>query len=191
MKNIPTRGIDLSRVVYVAIMLIVLALTLIACEKELPVTTSKANTSSQSLEELFNNEFYCYRVQYPDSNTYHFNTSANNNFLAEWNNSPSEFDLNDDQQMNTLDLLLNLSGFGIPQPDYPPLTNFTPFQTFGEGNTWLTYTGTNEDISFGWMHRTPYDEVNDPTYGGYENIYTWTLDVVTGDDIIFYYFVEI
>tara|TARA_R110000751_G_scaffold60552_3_gene126315 strand:- start:95 stop:205 length:111 start_codon:yes stop_codon:yes gene_type:complete len=35
-KNIPTRGIDLSRVVYVAIMLIVLALTLIAKVKEIP-----------------------------------------------------------------------------------------------------------------------------------------------------------
>jgi len=188
-KNTSAKKIDLSRLVYVGIMLIVLLITLIACEKELPVATSK--TSSQSLEELFNNEFYCYRVQYPDSNTYHFNTSVNNNFLAEWNNSPSEFDLNDDQKMNTLDLLLNLSGFGNPQPDYPSFVDFTPFQTFGEGNTWLTYTGSNEDISFGWMHRTPYDEANEPTYGGYENIYTWTLDVVTEDEIVFYYFVEI
>tara|TARA_R110000751_G_scaffold32636_5_gene81913 strand:- start:111 stop:680 length:570 start_codon:yes stop_codon:yes gene_type:complete len=188
-KTTSAKRIDLSRLVYIAIMLIVLAITLIACEKELPVTTYK--TSSQSLEELLNDEFYCYRTQYPDSNTYHFNTSVNNNFLAEWNNSPSEFDLNDDQQMNTLDLLLNLSGFGNPQPDYPSFVDFTPFETFGEGNTWLTYTGSNEDISFGWMHRTPYDEVNKPTYGGYENIYTWTLDVVTEDKIVFYYFVEI
>jgi hypothetical protein len=173
----------------VAAIIVLLIVLLMSCTKKEFSTTTKS--SSQSIEDLFNNEFYCYRVQYPDSNTYHFNTSVNNNFLAEWNYSPSEFDLNDDQQMNTLDLLLSLSGFGNPQPDYPSFVDFTPFQTFGEGNTWLTYTGSNEDISFGWMHRTPYDEANGPTYGGYENIYTWTLDVVTEDEIVFYYFVEI
>jgi hypothetical protein len=158
-------------------------------KKEAQITTLKR--SSESLQELFNNEFYCYRGKYPEINTYHFNTSVNNNFLADWNDPPSPFDLNDDQQVNTQDMLLNLSGFGIPEPDYPPFTDFTPYQTFGEGNTWLTYTGSDSTINFGWMHRTPYDEPNEPTYGGYINIYTWTLDVVKDDEIVFYYFVEI
>ena len=36
-----------------------------------------------------------------------------------------------DKYVNTHDLLLNLTGFGNPQPEYPPFSNFTPFQTFG------------------------------------------------------------
>jgi hypothetical protein len=184
------KKIDISNLVYVLIMVIVFLLA--SCKKEVIIPAAKYKSSyTSSLEELFNNDFHCYRAEYPDSNTYHFNTSVNNEFLAAWNNTPSEFDLNDDQYVNTHDLLLNLTGFGNPQPEYPPFSNFTPFQTFGEGNTWLTYTGSDSGISFGWMHRTPYDEDNPMTYSGYENIYTWTLDVVKGDEIIFYYFVQI
>lgn len=179
--------IDLSKVVYILIMAIIILLS--SCKKETVVANQKSLQLS-SLEELLNNEFYCYRVQYPDSNTYHFNASVNNDFLADWNNPPSEFDLNDDQQVNTQDMLLNLIGFGNFEPEYPSFEDFTPFQTFGEGNTWLTYTGSDSDISFGWMHRTPYDEFNESNYSGYEDIYTWTLDVVKEDEILFYYFVE-
>mgnify|MGYP003649795132 FL=1 len=187
------KTIDLSNIIYIAIMGVVLAITFNGCVKEDTMSPSKFGNFkvNQSLEELLDNNFHCYRAEYPDSNTYHFNTAVNNDFLAAWNSPPSAFDLNDDQKVNTEDMLLNLTGFGNPQPEYPPFSDFTPFQTFGEGNTWLTYTGLNPDISFGWMHRTPYDEINGPTYGGYENIYTWTLDVVMEDGIIFYYFVEI
>lgn len=184
------KTIDLSKLIYIAIMGAVLAITFNGCAKEDIITPSKFK-NNQSLEELLDSDFYCYRAQYPDSNTYHFNVSVNNEFLTAFNSPPSEFDLNDDQYVNTQDVLLNLSGFGNPEPAYPSFADFTPFQTFGEGNTWLTYTGSNPDIEFGWMHRTPYDEINEPAYGGYENIYTWTLDVVKEDEIIFYYFVEI
>ena len=184
--------IDLSKVAYVLIMLCVLFISIIfnSCVKKAIPPISEKTNSSTSLDDLLSDSFYCYRAQYPDSNTYHFNVLANNEFLAAFNSPPSEFDLNDDQHVNTLDVLLNLSGFGNPQPAYPSFEDFTPFQTFGEGNTWLTYTGSDSTISFGWMHRTPYDETNEPSYSGYENIYTWTLDVVKQDDIIFYYFVE-
>ena len=183
---------DISSFLYIAIMVIVFMIS-IGCNKKdvIPAAKYQKSYSKYSLEELFNNDFHCYRAEYPNSNTYHFNTPVNNEFLAAWNNTPSEFDLNDDQYVNTHDLLLNLTGFGAPQPGHPPFSDFTPFQTFGEGNTWLTYTGSDSGISFGWMHRTPYDEDNPMTYSGYENIYTWTLDVVKGDEIIFYYFVQI
>lgn len=180
--------IDLSKVIYIVLMLVTIMLC--SCKRETVVANQKLLQPS-SLDELLNNDFYCYRVQYPDSNTYHFNTSVNNDFLAAFNSPPSEFDLNDDQHVNTLDVLLNLSGFGNPQPTYPSFENFTPFETFGEGNTWLTYTGDDSDISFGWMHRTPYDESNESNYSGYEDIYTWTLDVVKEDETLFYYFVEV
>ena len=179
--------IDLSKVIYIAIMLITILLS--SCKKE--TVASQKLLQPSSLNELLDSDFYCYRAQYPDSNTYHFNVSTNNEFLTAFNSPPSEFDLNDDQHVNTEDVLLNLSGFGNPEPAYPSFENFTPFQTFGEGNTWLTYTGGDSDISFGWMHRTPYDETNESNYSGYEDIYTWTLDVVTQDEIIFYYFVEV
>lgn len=162
-----------------------------SCTRKQIIPAAKYQRSYSTLEELFNGNFYCYRVQYLDSNTYHFNTSVNGKFLQAWNSPPSEFDLNDDQQVNTQDMLLNLTGFGNPQPGYPPFSDFTPYQTFGEGNTWLTYTGSDPAISFGWMHRTPYDETNEVTYSGYEDIYTWTLDIVGTEDIVYYYFVEI
>ena len=157
-----------QRLTYIISIIIILIVSQTGCRKTVIIPASKLNgsktikreASNQSLEELFNNDFYCYRVDYPDSNTYHSNASVNNEFLAAWNNPPSEFDLNDDQQVNTQDMLLNLTGFGNPQPGYPPFSDFTPYQTFGEGNTWLTYTGSDPDISFGWMHRTPYDETN-------------------------------
>lgn len=179
--------------------IIILFTTQTGCKKRVVIPASKLDGSktitrkinSQSLGELFNNNFHCYRVKYPSSNTYHFNTSVNNDFLASWNITPSEFDLNDDQLINTQDMLLNLTGFNNPQPEYPSFLDFTPFQTFGEGNTWLTYNGLDNNIVFGWMHRTPYDETNEVSYNGYDNIYTWTLDVVTENDIVFYYFVEI
>ncbi len=184
--------IDLSKVAYVLIMLSVLFLSIIfnSCVKKVITPDLKYN-NSESLQELLNSDYYCYRAKYLDSSTYHFNTSVNNDFLAAFNSPPSEFDLNDDQHVNTLDVLLNLSGFGNPQPDYPSLENFTPFETFGEGNTWLTYTGDDLQISFGWMHRTPYDETNEPNYSGYNNIYTWTLDVIKQDETLSYYFVEV
>ena len=152
--------VDLSKVVYVLIMLCVLFLSVIfnSCVKRVITPASEKTNSSISLSDLLAGNFYCYRAQYTDS--------------------------------NTLDVLLNLSGFGVPQPAYPSFEDFTPFQTFGEGNTWLTYTGSDSAISFGWMHRTPYDETNEPTYSGYDDIYTWTLDVVKEDEILFYYFVE-
>ena len=181
--------IDLSKVAYAIIIVVVLMLG--SCKKESVIPYLETRSSGSSLEELLGSEFYCFRAEYPDSNTYHFNTAVNNDFLAAFNSPPSEFDLNDDQHVNTLDVLLNLSGFGNPQPEYPSFADFTPFQTFGEGNTWLTYTGSDSNISFGWMHRTPYDEFNEPNYSGYEDIYTWTLDVVGQDEITFYYFVQI
>tara|TARA_R110002074_G_scaffold115453_2_gene246332 strand:- start:166 stop:729 length:564 start_codon:yes stop_codon:yes gene_type:complete len=187
MKN---KKINITNLIYIAIMVIAIALGT-GCSKEQQVPAAKYTRSYSSLDELFNNNFHCYRVQYLDSNTYHFNTSVNNEFLAAWNSPPSEFDLNDDQQVNTQDMLLVYFNFGNPQPEYPMFLDFTPYQTFGEGNTWLTYTGSDPAISFGWMHRTPYDETNEVTYSGYEDIYTWTLDVVTEDETIVYYFVEI
>jgi|TARA_R110000851_G_scaffold51900_4_gene122900 hypothetical protein len=189
-QNIIPKKIDISSFLYITIMIIVFMLS-VGCNKRDVIPAAKYQKSYSSLEELFNNDFHCYRAKYPDSNTYHFNALVNNEFLTAWNNTPSEFDLNDDQYMNTHDLLLNLTGFGNPQPNHPTFSDFTPYQTFGEGNTWLTYNGTDSDISFGWMHRTPYDETNETTYNGYENIYTWTLDIVGLDNITSYYFVSI
>ena len=90
--------IDLSKVIYIALMLITIILC--SCKKETVVANQKSLQLS-SLDELLNNDFYCYRAQYPDSNTYHFNVPVNNEFLTAFNSPPSEFDLNDDQHVNT------------------------------------------------------------------------------------------
>ena len=184
--------IDLSKVAYVLIMLYVLSISMIfsGCVKEeIPPVNVKVN-SSVPLNELLVGNFHCYRVEYPNSNTYHFNSAVLLDLLGDWQTNPSAFNLNDDQIIDTQDLLSGLAGYESLPPDVP-LEDYTPFDNFGEGNTWLTYTGDDPDIVFGWMHRTPYDETNDGNYVGYENIYTWHLDVVRLDSTVYYYFVSI
>jgi len=170
--------------------LLILPLLLVGCTKE--ITPQDTRVSYQSLGDILQGDYHCYRAEYPDgSNTYHFNASVMLELLGDWQTNPSAFDLNDDQIVDTPDLLAGVGGYAAPEPDYPPLTDFTPFDDFGEGNTWLTYTGSDPDIVFGWMHRTPYDETNDPNYVGYEGIYTWTLDVVRSSGTVYYYFVSV
>lgn len=164
-----------------------LSILFTGCTKDVLV---EQRLTSQSLEELLQGEYHCYRVEYPDSNSYHFNASIMNDLLGDWLTSQSAFDLNDDQIVDTPDLLAGIGGYGSIPP-YVPLQDYTPFDNFGEGNTWLTYTGSDPDIVFGWMHRTPYDESNDANYVGYEGIYTWTLDVVRSSGTVYYYFVSI
>lgn len=172
--------------------LIVLAILLTGCTKEITPQAEDTRVSYQSLGDILQGSYHCYRAEYPDgTNTYHFNADVMLKLLGDWQTNPSAFDLNDDQIVDTPDLLAGVGGYGALQPDYPPLTDFTPFDDFGEGNTWLTYTGSDPDIVFGWMHRTPYDETNDPNYVGYEGIYTWTLDVVRSSGTVYYYFVSI
>jgi len=168
--------------------LITLAILLSGCTKEI---IPQQRVAVQSLEELLQGEYHCYRVEYPDSNSYHFNASVMLELIGDWQTTPSAFDLNDDQIVDTPDMLDGVGGYGAPQPNYPSLADFTPFDNFGEGNTWLTYTGSDPDIVFGWMHRTPYDETNEANYVGYEGIYTWALDVVRSSGTVYYYFVSI
>ena len=170
-------------------MLITIAILLTGCTKAI---TPEQRLATQSLEELLQGEYHCYRAEYPDgSDTYHFNASVMLELIGDWQTNPSAFDLNDDQIVDTPDMLNGIGGYGSLQPNYPSLAEFTPFDNFGEGNTWLTYTGSDPDIIFGWMHRTPYDETNEANYVGYEGIYTWTLDVVRSSGTVYYYFVSI
>jgi hypothetical protein len=172
--------------------LLILPLLFLGCTKEITPQAKDTRVSYQSLGDILQGDYHCYRAEYPDgTNTYHFNASVMLELLGDWQTNPSAFDLNDDQIVDTPDLLAGVGGYGSPQPDHPPLTDFTPFDDFGEGNTWLTYTGSDPDIVFGWMHRTPYDETNDANYVGYEGIYTWTLDVVRSSGTVYYYFVKV
>ena len=98
--------IDLSKVIYIVLMIVTIMLC--SCKKETVVANQKSLQLS-SLDELLNNDFYCYRAQYPDSNTYHFNVPTNNEFLTAFNSPPSEFDLNDDQHVNTLDRAIRIT----------------------------------------------------------------------------------
>ena len=117
-------------------MLITLAILVVGCTKDI---LPEQRLSTQSLEELLQGEHHCYRVEYPDgSDTYHFNASVMLELIGDWQTSPSAFDLNDDQVVDTSDMLSGVGGYGSPQPDYPPLNDFTPYDNFGEGNTWLT-----------------------------------------------------
>lgn len=132
-------------------------------------------------------EHFCISVKGEQSiKTYYIeNTLLMLNFLTAYGTiGPSYWDTNDDQEVNTSDLIKLLTGFDQQAPGQPDFGCYDVYQSFGEGNTWLTYTGA-EDIEFGWLHRTPYDETTGSTYLGY-NLYTFTLDVVYPDETEFF-----
>ena len=132
-------------------------------------------------------EHFCISVKGAQSTpTYYIeNTLLMLNFLSVYGSiGPNYWDTNDDQQVNTSDLINLLTGYDQQAPTQPDFSCYDIFDSFGEGNTWLTYT-CEDAIEFGWLHRTPYDEINTPTYLGY-NLYTFTLDEVRQDTTIFY-----
>tara|TARA_R110000751_G_scaffold94113_3_gene183650 strand:- start:826 stop:1437 length:612 start_codon:yes stop_codon:yes gene_type:complete len=113
------------------------------------------------------------------------NTLVMLNFLSAYGaTGPNYWDTNGDQEVNTSDLITILTGYDTQAPTQPDFSCYDIFDSFGEGNTWLTYT-CEEDIEFGWLHRTPYDEINTPTYLGF-NLYTFTIDVVALEQTEFY-----
>lgn len=127
----------------------------------------------------------CYRI----NESYYFETSTLLDVIGQFNTpGPSSFDLNGDQYVDTQDLLIAVGAYGTTAPPLD-LTQFVPFDDFGEGNTWCTYIGTDPSIIFGWLHRTPFDETTDPNYLGYD-VYTYTFDLVTTGGTFVHYFVQ-
>jgi len=98
--------------------------------------------------------------------------------------TPSPFDTNSDQMLDTMELLFYLGALGSEQPYFTPFNCFGISFTFGEGNTWLDALECEETalIDFGWLHRTPYDEPNEPndTY----SLNSFVLDVIWDDSTI-------
>ena len=155
--------------------------TLILCLFALP-------SFGQHLADSLQGTYTCYRVE-GEVNTYHFNSSTLLDLLGAFGTSPSMFDLNDDGQVNSSDILAAVGGYAAPPPTIPDFTLFSIFDNFGEGNTWLWYLGDDPSVSFGWLHRTPFDEAEDANYIGF-NIKTFTFDQVGVDGITYFYFVR-
>lgn len=102
-------------------------------------------------------------------------------FLSDYSSTDyTPFDFNSDGSCDTQDLLKALSGFNYTLTDWPPFEVFTPGDIFGEGNQWLT--SNSAAISFGWMHRTPADEI-DVWYNGWDLV-SFKLDVIYIDQTI-------
>lgn len=140
----------------------------------------------QHLADSLQGSYTCYWVE-GDPSTYHFNATTLLDLLGDYGTTPSAFDLNGDGQVGTADILEAVGGYAAPPPNLPDFTLFAIFDNFGEGNTWLWYLGDDPDISFGWLHRTPFDEVEDANYTGF-NINTFTFDVVGVNSITYYHF---
>ena len=147
-----------------------------------------------SMGELMEgNSFHCYMVEYPDSTTYHFTSSdlLNHVIGGYGSTNPSAFDLDGSGVVNTTDVTLAVGGYGNPESStLPDFYDFVPNGNFGEGNTWMSYTGENPTVSFGWLHRTPFDESNPANYIGYDNIFTYTFDLITDGGVIYYHYVS-
>lgn len=107
------------------------------------------------------------------------------NFLSVYGYEGSSYwDTNNDSEVNTVDLIKVLTGYDTQIDLEPDFALYTIFQNFGEGNTWLDYTG-EDNIAFGWLHRTPFDEVIGNDFWSY-NLYTFTFDEVRQDSTVFY-----
>ncbi len=153
----------------------------------LPLLFVGLTTQAQTVEELLQGNYACYKVE-EDQTTYYTNTTLFVALLGQFGStSPSSFDLNSDGVVSTTDIILAIGGYG--NTAYPPdLSEFTVNQDFGEGNTWLDYNGSDDTILFGWFHRTPFDENNPANYVGWEGIYTFVLDLVTTQGTRYYYY---
>ena len=107
------------------------------------------------------------------------------NFLSVYGyKGPSYWDTNEDSKVNTIDLLNVLSAYELQVQVEPNFALYTIYENLGEGNTWLDYEG-EENIAFGWLHRTPYDEAIGDDFWSY-NLYTFTFDEVREDSTVFY-----
>jgi hypothetical protein len=112
------------------------------------------------------------------------------NFLSVYGSEgPNYWDIDGDQDVNTRDLINLLTAYGQSLDIQPNFADYDIFDSFGEGNTWLEYTGQDSTIEFGWLHRTPYDEVSWGNYLGY-NLYSYTIDVVRLDSVVFYEYIR-
>ena len=92
----------------------------------------------------------------------------------------STFDFDSSGSVGTIDITKFLTGFNSPPIELPDFSWFNTGQVFGEGNEWLT--SNNENVLFGWLHRTPFDE-KFVSYNGYE-LNSFILDVVQADNVI-------
>lgn len=92
----------------------------------------------------------------------------------------STFDFDSSGSVGTIDIAKFLTGFNAHPIELPDFSWFNTGQVFGEGNEWLT--SNNENVLFGWLHRTPFDE-KFVSYNGYE-LNSFILDVVQADNVI-------
>jgi len=148
----------------------------------------------RSLEDSLSTqgEYFCIskKVDQEERTYYVENTLLFLNFLSVYGSAGANYwDVNGDYEVNTSDLIKLLTVYDTQIDTSPDFSCYDISSNFGEGNTWLDYTCTDPSISFGWIHRTPYDEINGGNYVGY-NLYSFTLDVVHQDSIEFFEYIR-
>ena len=148
----------------------------------------------RSLEDSLSTQgdYFCIsrKVDQGDKTYYIENTLLFLNFLSVYGSEGANYwDVNSDYEVNTSDLIKLLTVYDTEIDASPDFSCYDISSNFGEGNTWLDYTCDDSSISFGWIHRTPYDEINGGNYAGY-NLYSFTLDVVHQDSIEFFEYIR-
>ena len=147
----------------------------------LSILLTALSAQAQTLDSLIHLENYsCVQFEtYSDSGDsevfYIENTGVMIKLLTHFGSTNySPFNQNSDGVTNTSDLIKYLSGFDTSLDVWPPFEIFTGGSIFGEGNQWLD--ADSKEISFGWMHRTPGDEI-DVWYNGWD-LESFRLDVI-------------
>ena len=148
----------------------------------------------RSLEDSLSTQgdYFCIsrKVDQGEKTYYIQNTLLFLNFLSVYSSvGPNYWDVNGDQEVNTSDLIQLLTAYDTEIDVSPDFSCYDIFSNFGEGNTWLDYACDEPSISFGWIHRTPYDEINGGNYMGY-NLYSFTIDVVHQDSVEFFEYIR-
>lgn len=180
-------------IIVILLWLLVISAIVISCNKA-PATPNQ--TTKSLADSLSFGEYVCinYKVDEGPKTWYVEDTGVLLDFLANFGSTgPNVWDTNGDQEINTSDFLVILTGFNIEKEDQPDFSCYDPVFSFGEGNTQLNYTCDDSDIAFGWLHRTPYDEeyypedTNSFTY----DLYSFTFDEVKQDSIHFYNYIKL
>jgi hypothetical protein len=131
---------------------------------------------------------YLYAEQTPSQTTFYANANVLLAVLGEWQQQPSVYDFTGGG-VETADLLNFVGGYASEAPEF----NFVDWevaQNYGEGNSELHYLGNDKTVLFGFLKRSPYDEVNEANYVGFTNLITWHIEVIKSTGVWTYFWMQ-
>jgi len=143
---------------------------------------------SQNLADSLNYG-HLYALETPSETSFYTNAEVLLAVLGEWQQQPSVYGFNGGP-VDAGDLLNFVGGYGSEPTQQFNLSEWEVSQNYGEGNTELSYLGSDPGVLFAFLKRSPFDEVNGANYVGYTNLKTWHIEVVTTQGVWSWYWMQ-